>query len=298
MFKSMSLTIKFVLLIILLIVVNALSWLKVMNNMYQEELRIQAQTVVENVNAFGSWVADHGRVWVKGADSNYLGHEWLKPVNGRGDSVHFYSKNPALAQRELSEVLAKSDAKTRFRMTSDNVMNPKNSPDAFEREAIEQIKALNLDEYIKIEGDKYRYAKRVVHKASCISCHSDPKFAPDDVIERYGDQNGFGFKEGDVAGIISVTVPSKNFASTISGVIGWLEITLIVGSALLVFVAMYYSVIAPIRSLTKQAQLISKGKDVDMQVDDLKLDSSNEIHQLTLAVARMNQSIKMAIPKK
>ena len=46
--------------------------------------------------------------------------------------VNFYSKNPALAQREFSEVVEHSASPAKFRLTSHNVMNPNNKPDVFE----------------------------------------------------------------------------------------------------------------------------------------------------------------------
>ena len=46
----------------------------ILNRVYVNELRSQAETVADNVDAFGSWVAQYGRVWVKDDDRSYLGH--------------------------------------------------------------------------------------------------------------------------------------------------------------------------------------------------------------------------------
>ena len=45
------------------------------------------------------------------------------------------------------------------------------------------------------EGTFYRYAKAVYHTAACIKCHGDVANAPEDVINRYGKLNGFGFND-------------------------------------------------------------------------------------------------------
>src|SRR6266576_165452 len=41
----------------------------------------RARTVSENVNAFGAWVSQYGRVYVKdGKNNSYLGHDMLKTI--------------------------------------------------------------------------------------------------------------------------------------------------------------------------------------------------------------------------
>ena len=103
-----------------------------------------AETVADNVDAFGSWVSQYGRVWVRDDNKSYLGQVTLvsAPDAAGGpaaaDVWHFYSKNPALAQREFSEVVEKSASPAKFRVTSHNFMNPVNKPDAFEAKALQR----------------------------------------------------------------------------------------------------------------------------------------------------------------
>lgn len=78
-------------------------------------------------------------------------------------------------------------------------MNPQNEPDLFEGRAIDRIKSANLKEFSQVEENRYRYARALAHKESCIRCHGDPADAPADVIKKYGKVRGFGFKAGDVA---------------------------------------------------------------------------------------------------
>jgi methyl-accepting chemotaxis protein len=294
----MSLTFRFLLLITILLTAMGYSGSRIIDNMYEEELKIQAQTVVENVNAFGSWVASSGGIWVKGTSTNFLSHEWVRRMDGQGDSIHFYSKNPALAQRELSEILEKSEANMQFTLTSDNVMNLKNTPDKFAETAIKEIKRLGLNEYIESSGDTYRYAKTLIHKASCIKCHGKPENAPKDVIARYGKDNGFGFKEGDVAGVISVTLPKRNALTAVKSVVGPIEIIVMIAAVILVLAIMYKTVIVPVKKLTNDARKISNGEHIELEVDTINKKSSNEIQQLRLAVARMNQSIRLAVARR
>jgi hypothetical protein len=294
-----SIATKFFALLVVVLALNAACYFLILNNVYSHELRAQAQTVVANVEAFGAWVAKHGRVWVKAETSeSFLGQEsYLKQGDDSGKPVTFFSKNPALAQREFSEVVHSSSSPAKFRMTSHNVMNPINAPDAFETRALNAIKTQQLPEYAEFYEGSYRYAKPVYHTANCIACHGDPAKAPVDVIKRYGDKNGFGFKEGDVAGVISVTIPTVPLLSSLIKFIGPLEILLVVVSIVLAMGFVKWVVIKPITRLTLAAQEASLGRDVKIDVDAVNADTGNEIQQLALALNRLKSSTQMAIKK-
>src|SRR4030095_16766196 len=120
-----------------------------------------------------------------------------------------------------------SPSPAKFRLTSHNVMNPNNKPDAFEQGALREIRDRGLKEYYELTDNGFRYARAVYQKASCIACHGDASNAPNDVKVRYGTTNGFGFKEGDVAGIISVTLAGQSFWDARVHVVGVLDVVMI-----------------------------------------------------------------------
>jgi len=253
---------------------------------------------VANVEAFGAWVAQHGRVWVKDNSGNsYLGEMTVATATKPDEPIHFYSKNPALAQREFSEAVAQSASPAKFRMTSHNVMNPVNKPDAFEQTALDIIRANNQKDYAEFVKGEYRYAQAVYHKAACISCHGDPAKAPPDVINRYGKENGFGFKEGDVAGVISVRIPTHSLSANLMSFVGPLELGLVVLSLILAFWFIRSKLITPIKKLTVSAQDISTGQDSPINTTGIDLNTRNELDQLVLALSRMRNSTYLAIKK-
>lgn len=300
MFRNNSLIVKFLLLFALVIALMASAYLLMLRNVYQEQLHSQARTIADQVEAFGSWVSQYGRVWVKDNNTSYLGELVLIPSDADPKVTtpsHFYSKNPALAQREFSEAVARSKTPAQFRMTSDNVMNPANKADAFEAEAIRIIRAKNLKEYAEVRDGVYRYARTLIHQESCINCHGAAESAPADVTIRYGTVNGFGFKVGDVAGVISVKVPTASLWDTSLKVLGPLEIFLIVASFILAFLFMRYGVVVPIKKLTQAADTLSTGTDVNMNVHKIKENSSNELHQLALSLGRLRTSLQIAIQR-
>jgi hypothetical protein len=111
--RSITTQFTFVFVIALLLVVG--SFYLVLDSVYRVELKSQAGTVADNVDAFGSWVSQYGRVWVKDDNMSYLGQVTLAAlpadaataaaVQAVPDLWHFYSKNPALAQREFRKSL-------------------------------------------------------------------------------------------------------------------------------------------------------------------------------------------------
>ena len=126
MLVSRSITTQFTLIFVLALLLVVGSFYLVLDSVYRIELKSQAETVADNVDAFGSWVSQYGRVWVKDDNKSFLGQVTLASLPADAgaavaqsppDLWHFYSKNPALAQREFSEVVEKSSSPAKFRMT-------------------------------------------------------------------------------------------------------------------------------------------------------------------------------------
>jgi hypothetical protein len=301
MIKNTSLLLRFSFVFLLSLSLIGSAYFLLLRQVYYSELQRQARSISDNVDAFGKWVSQYGRVWVKdNAETRFLSQVSFTPAPVDGVAAHdvsFYSKNPALAQREYSEVVAKSPARAKFRMTSDNWMNELNKPDAFEAEAIAAIKAKGLDEYTEVREGSYRYARKIVHAKTCIVCHGTPEAAPADVTQRYGVERGYGFKEGDVAGVISVTLPTEPLLAASLRVLGPIEIALIVVAFVILYLSVHFGVVKPVRKLTKDAEKISVGEAVDLDVNRLAPNSRNEIAQLTLALARLRTSMELAIKR-
>jgi len=299
----MSISTRFALVFIVAMALVGAAFYMILDRIYLDQLKSQAETVADNVDAFGTWVAQYGRIWVKDdAHNGYLGHlPLLQPDDGTTATagalrpVTFYSKNPALAQREFSEVVARSGSPAKFRLTSHNVMNPANAPDAFELIALKKIRDSGLTEYSELNDEGFRYARTVYHKAACISCHGDPERAPSDVRTRYGTANGFGFRAGDVAGIISVRVPARSFRRVALTVAG--SLAMIIAAFLLAMLFVRFAIVAPINRLTRASHQISLAQPANLGVRRIPRRSRNEIHQLTLAIERLRRSVQLAMHK-
>jgi hypothetical protein len=304
MLFNRSITMQFTIVFVLALVLVVGSFFLVLDSVYRNELKSQAETVADNVDAFGSWVSQYGRVWVRDNDKSFLGKVTLvsaPDASGAAappaDVWHFYSKNPALAQREFSEVVEKSNSPAKFRMTSYNFMNPINKPDAFEERALERIRTNHLAEYYEMTPESFRFARTLYVKASCLACHASAENAPADVKTRYGTEHGFGFKEGEVAGIISVRLPARSFWQVTGSVVGPLQIALLASAFVVAVLFIQFAVVRPIKRVTLAAERISVGQKADLGATGLKRTSSNEIHQLILATERLRSSLALAMQR-
>lgn len=295
--RNTSLVVRFSALFLLALVLIGGAYYLLLREVYYSELQRQASSIADNVEAFGKWVSQYGRVWVRDkAETRFLSQVSFH-ASADAQEVSFFSKNPALAQREFSEVVAKSPARAKFRMTSDNWMNPANQPDEFEAKAIDTIRARQLNEYVEIRNGNYRYARKIVHAESCIACHGSAAAAPTDVTERYGSERGYGFKAGDVAGVISVTLPTEPLLAASFRVLGPFEIGLIVLAFVVLYVFVHFGVVKPIRKLTRDAEAISVGKPAELNVSKYSPTSRNELAQLTFAISRLRTSMELAIQR-
>jgi len=303
MLKNATITFKFTLVFILAVLLVGLAYFFLLRNMYEAQLLSQAQTTADHVEAFGDWVSRHGRVWVKDDASSYLGTLEVVEAGslgaGAGEPARavFYSKNPALAQREFSEAVEESDSHVRFRMTSDNVMNPLNEPTPFESEAIAFVKQNEAEEYTRLAAAGYQYARAIRHKESCIACHGSPEDAPREVITKYGTENGFGFKTGDVAGVISVMIPTDPLSTMFGRLMRPLEIGLVVLAFLVAYLYVRIGVVKPLQQLTETTNKLSMGEEGHTLVQNVDQSSSNEIDQLRLSVNRLYNSMRIAMQR-
>ncbi|MGA1861293.1 DUF3365 domain-containing protein [Deferribacter thermophilus] len=138
------------------------------------QAHIQAKTLFDMIVITRQWVAEN--------------RDEIKPV-------------PAVATKQLSKY-ANKFADFRFHITSDNLVNPENKPDTFEKYALKEFKKGVKEVYrIEITSENqlvYRYMAPLYINKSCLNCHQYQ-----------------GYKVGDLRGGISVYVPIDNMINTL-----------------------------------------------------------------------------------
>lgn len=176
-------------------------------------------------------------------------------------------------------------------MTSDNFRKEENAPDAFEKEAVSRFKADKSLEFVgQYENGRYRYARPLFVEESCLQCHGDPKDAPPTVLEKYGSEKAFGYKVGQVRGIISVTVPALGTGDVLRSMINLHTLALLTFT-LVLNVVFIRSVAVRLVALTRNAEAIAAGKLDTPLVYTNPSESNDELDHLYHAVNLLKRSL-------
>ena len=166
------------------------------NRLLLDSLRQQAASYYDLIVRVRRWSADYGGVYVEkkvGMTANvYLREVGVEPERETVDGSILLLKNPALITREISKVLSDVN-KIEFHITSLQLLNQENAPDAFEKRALKKF-VDGADEFWELErrdsGPVFRYMAPLLFEQSCNKCHSN-----------------FNYNLGDIRGGISITIP-------------------------------------------------------------------------------------------
>ncbi len=146
-----------------------------------------------------------------------LGREMRKKLtdtlqkNGPAEAVNVCAKDaPAIISRIESEL------GVTMKRTSLKLRNPRNAPDAAEKNVLESLAALHraggkLPQGVTVfPDDPHRFYKTIMVEKTCLACHGDPTTMSEavrrELAATYPDDRAVGYREGDFRGIVSVTV--------------------------------------------------------------------------------------------
>lgn len=164
------------------------------NAMVREAARIQARTAFEKDVLYRRWNAQYGGVYAKISPSTQP-NPYLK-VPERDISTPAGKQltliNPAYMTRQVHE-LGASGTGVKGHITSLKPIRPQNAPDAWETRALRSFDqgAKEASVELEVDGDRYmRLMRPLITEKDCLGCHAEQ-----------------GYKEGQVRGGISVSVP-------------------------------------------------------------------------------------------
>jgi HAMP domain-containing protein len=200
--------------------------------------------------------------------------------------------------RNIFERIRKSYPQYYFKHAAPHPRNLMNQADDFEMSIIQKFSndpGLKEWQGYRTKGDAKEYSimKPIVAKERCMRCHSDPAKAPQELLDRYGNKNGFGRSVGEVIGTLTVSVPaSVVMEKARENTLIFIGMVVVFFVLLALIVNLFFSrvVVRPIKSLADNANEISLGK-LDTQINT---SGGDEIAMLAKAFKRMNISIKMA----
>jgi two-component system sensor histidine kinase/response regulator len=166
-------------------------------DLYQHGLTVTAEgarNMFRMVVLTRAWNAKHGGVYVPVNNdiqpNPYLDHPRRDLVTTDGQRLTMV--NPAFMTRLLSE-LAEQQQQAAFHITSLKPIRPANTPDEWERHALQAFEAGEKERIEVLPGTKgrqLRYMAPLIVAKPCLVCHEKQ-----------------GYKEGDIRGGISVSLP-------------------------------------------------------------------------------------------
>jgi HAMP domain-containing protein len=138
-------------------------------------------------------------------------------------------------------------------------------------------------------------ARPMVASAGCMRCHSAPAAAPASMVRLYGNDNGFGWKTGEVIGAQVVSVPLALPIRLADNAFRSLMASLVALGALLLVVLnlyIYFGVVKPVTRLASMADEASKGH---LHLPELPVKGRDELAVLAGAFNRMQRSLERAM---
>lgn len=156
--------------------------------------RIQARAAFEKDVLYRFWNATHGGVYVPvgpNAQPNpYLDHPKREVQTTDGQTLTLI--NPAYMTRQVHE-LQREETGLRAHITSLNPLRPANAPDEWEAAALKRLEKGEKEVSQQLQfknGTWLRLMRPLIARKACLACHAKQ-----------------GYKEGQVRGGISVSVP-------------------------------------------------------------------------------------------
>jgi hypothetical protein len=145
-----------------------------------EQVDAQAKALFRQIVLTRKWVANHGGVFVEKVPwkdpSPYLLEPEIVDIKGR----KYTKESPAMVTKELSKY-AQEKGLYWFHITSLKLVNPENSPDEFEKAALEDFEKEKKKEHSRIEkidgASFYRYIAPLHIEQSCLKCHSNQGYS-------------------------------------------------------------------------------------------------------------------------
>jgi HAMP domain-containing protein len=257
-------------------------------------------------------ISDRGQITMQmvNAVRSYAIRKIVPLMTQRSDSQSFTPETtPSFAARQVFEIF-KENWKYQDFMYKDATLNPTNiadQADRFEAKLVEKFASdrtlKSLSGFRSISGEQLFYIAQplAVTGVNCLKCHSTPEVAPKSHVERYGTQNGYGWKLNQIIGTQIIHVPASEVTSSARKEL-FLFINIFIGIFALAIVSINYllkkRVIQPLKPMAQLAQTITKDTISVTEVralDDSKLtqiyERTDELGQLGRVFQKMVREV-------
>lgn len=208
---------------------------------------------------------------------------------------------PAYGATEQFVHLSKKFPDFSYKEATLNPTNPRDKTADWEADLVNRFR--QYPDQTEIVGERDTPSGRSLYMArpiqikaeGCLICHSTVDVAPKTLLDKYGSNNGFGWKLNEIIGAQVVSVPTslplqkanqafKTFMLSLGVVFAMIFISL---NAML-----YFMVVRPVTRLSQIADEISMGK---LDGTAIPLGGKDEIGRLSQAFDRMKKSLVHAM---
>jgi signal transduction histidine kinase/DNA-binding response OmpR family regulator len=223
-----------------------------------------------------------------------------RAVAGHGVGLIFEADSATFVARGMFGAFSKRQANYSFREAALNPLNPANLADEAERGLIQHFSAnRGLREqsgFRQLNGREIFYVARpIVVSQACMQCHDAPGKAPPEVVARYGGEHGFGWKVGELAGALIVTVPTQDIRAGQAAVV-WTVVGVMGGVAVLLVVLLHvlFNVVVNRRlhAIGAVMEGVAAGLSTDGPGRALPEDGNDELAALSRGVNHMAQAVR------
>jgi HAMP domain-containing protein len=225
----------------------------------------------------------------------------IKPILIRRERVsdQFFPQTvPAFAAVEVFQRLQKLNPDYSYKEATLNPSNPRDRATDWEADIINQFR--NHSSQTEAFGERdtptgrslYMARPITIRDAACLECHDTARRAPKAVVDRYGPNNGFGWKLNETVGAQIVSVPESVVIKIADRALTRLilDFCLIAAFTLIVMdLLLVVTVIRPVSQLARKADEVSKGR---VDVDEFPVRGRDEIAGLAASFNRMMRSLQ------
>ena len=225
----------------------------------------------------------------------------LPDVSKLHDAVFHEETVPAFAAQTVFRSVSAGDNAYMYREAALNPTSVSDRAGPFEVDLIRQFRNNSgLKEVRGIfdqSGERLFYLARPIQikDSKCIICHDTPDRAPKAMIAKYGPNNGFGWRLGDIVGVQLLTVPvTKQFRSTIE------LVGILMGGLALIFAVAYFALTAAMEAtvaapLDKLAESADQASRSTSSTPEMPTSGAREIRVLAEAIQRLRVSLAKAL---
>jgi protein-histidine pros-kinase len=247
-------------------------------------------------------IFENARIMMEAAFAvrTYTGKE-IKPLLDTQIKYAFLPQSvPAYSANQYFAQIRNKFPEYSYREATLNPTNPVNRANEWEADIVQYFRQ-NPQETERV-GERDTPTGRALYIArpmkvgqTCMQCHDTPDNAPRTLVDKYGPNNGFGWKVNDILTAQIVSAPMRlpvqraqsTFVVFMSSLAVIFAIVFLAVNAMLI-----YLVTRPINRLSAVADELSLG---NLNVPELQSEGSDEIAKLYASFNRMRKSLMEAI---